>query len=82
MNEYIAVIVLGIAAYFGVHYYQKFVTGRKKAALIKIDYDIAIRSGDKELALKLGREYYSTLRGGKLSIYDEQAIANDLSTMK
>lgn len=82
MNEYIAVIILGVAAYSAVHYYERNIKGKKKAAAIKIEYDQAIKSGDRELALKLGRDYYATLRGGKLSIYDEQAIANDLSTIK
>lgn len=45
-------------------------------------YDKAIIDGDKTLALKLGREYYSIKRGGILSIYDKQAITNDLSTIK
>ena len=47
-----------------------------------MNYKNAIKSGDKSDALIKGRFYYSLLRGGKLSIYDEQAIANDLSTMK
>ncbi|MDR6570061.1 hypothetical protein PV783_20120 [Chitinophaga sp. CC14] len=45
-------------------------------------YQQALRTDDRQLALKLGREYYSFLRGGSLSVYDEQALTNDLSTMK
>lgn len=51
------------------------------------EYQAAIASGDKARALQAGRAYYSYLRGGafgggKLTIYDEQAITNDLNTMK
>jgi hypothetical protein len=35
----------------------------------------------RDLALQAGREYYASLRGGRLTIYDEQAIANDLSSI-
>jgi hypothetical protein len=46
-------------------------------------YEDALRSGDKALALQKGREYYAFKRGGEiLTIYDEQAIQNDLSTMR
>jgi hypothetical protein len=44
-------------------------------------YQQAIYSGNKRDALDKGRAYYSKLRGGKLTIYDEQALTNDLSTM-
>lgn len=49
---------------------------------LKKAYDIALKKGDKANALKAGREYYSALRNGLLTVYDEQAIANDLATMK
>lgn len=44
-------------------------------------YQDALRSGNKGAALSAGRAYYSNLRKGKLTIYDEQAITNDLSAM-
>lgn len=50
---------------------------------IKAQYDDALLKSNKREALRLGRLYYSSLRGkGKLTIYDEQAITNDISTMK
>jgi ABC-type siderophore export system fused ATPase/permease subunit len=56
--------------------------GRKLIAKEKeAKYKQLLKSGNKELALKAAREYYSYLRGGRLSIYDEQAISNDLATM-
>lgn len=48
----------------------------------EIVYQKALMGEDKQLALKLGREYYHAVRGGNLTIYDEQALTNDLSTMK
>jgi len=45
-------------------------------------YRTALSGTDKRTALAAGRAYYSALRkGGSLTIYDEQAITNDLSTM-
>jgi hypothetical protein len=35
----------------------------------------------REKALQAGREYYKSLRNGVLSIYDEQAITNDLAAV-
>ncbi|MEI6949746.1 hypothetical protein V9K67_21340 [Paraflavisolibacter sp. H34] len=56
---------------------------KRKAYTIKAkqDYDQALRSGDKRAALEAGRRYYSLLRDGNLTVYDEQALANDLNTM-
>jgi len=49
---------------------------------IKEAYENALKNKNKSLALKLGREYYSSLRAdGRLTIYDEQAIQNDLLSM-
>lgn len=51
--------------------------------LLRLCYEEALSKTDKADALKKGRDYYSALRGdGSLTIYDEQAIANDLKTMK
>ena len=51
------------------------------------EYQNALHSGDRVNALYLGRRYYARVRGnvfgsGNLTIYDEQAIANDLTIMK
>ncbi len=35
----------------------------------------------REAMLKAGREYYASLRNGVLTIYDEQAIANDMNAI-
>lgn len=45
-------------------------------------YQQALRSGNKQEALRAGRAYYYKLRGnGNPRRADEEAIANDLSTM-
>jgi hypothetical protein len=50
--------------------------------VLKQEYDAALKGTSKRAALQAGRAYYSALRKGKmLTIYDEQAITNDLSTM-
>lgn len=54
----------------------------KKLAALKLKYDKSLKGSNKRAALEAGRAYYSALRKGKeLTIYDEQAITNDLSTM-
>ena len=45
-------------------------------------FKVALNGTDKSEALELGRAYYSAKRGGKLTIYDEQALANDIATMR
>lgn len=54
----------------------------KEIRLLRANYEAALKGGDKQAALQAGRLYYSRLRGNKLTIYDEQAISNDLATMK
>lgn len=50
---------------------------------LKQQYDTALRGTDKRAALDAGRAYYKALRGkNTLTIYDEQALTNDLSTMR
>lgn len=54
----------------------------KQLETLKQAYDRALKGPDKRAALEAGRAYYSSLRKNKiLSIYDEQASTNDLSTM-
>jgi len=56
----------------------------QKIEKLKDQYDNALRGTNKAAALTAGRAYYAALRGpGKsLTIYDEQAIGNDIATMK
>jgi hypothetical protein len=45
-------------------------------------YAQSLKGNSKRLALEAGRAYYCALRKDKvLTMYDEQAITNDLSTM-
>jgi hypothetical protein len=60
-----------------------FLLGKKKIDRLKEEYDNALNGNDKRVALEAGRAYYRELRRDKnLTIYDEQAIANDLATMR
>lgn len=74
------ILCLGILAVIYWMYIQN-VKKNKRIAALKGAYEQALRQGDKRVALEAGRKYYSALRDGKLTIYDEQALANDISTM-
>jgi len=55
----------------------------QKIATLKSNYSHALKGHDKGAALAAGRAYYANLRkDGKLTIYDEQAITNDIATMQ
>ena len=73
-NWIVLIIIVGIFIYVRN-------ANNKKRAELQEAYQRALASGDKQAALYAGRAYYSKLRGGKLTIYDEQAITNDLSAM-
>jgi hypothetical protein len=78
MGFIIGTIILGviIASFF------KNKSKTKELETLKQAYDRALKGPDKRAALEAGRTYYSSLRKDKiLSVYDEQAITNDLSTM-
>ncbi len=76
--------VIIVLIFFGLIWYVVYseMKHHKLKARLKDEYAKALRSGDKQKALEAGRKYYAKLRGGRLTIYDEQAITNDLSTMK
>ena len=77
MEILLILIVIGIAAFAAAG------RSRKKLATLKERYDTALRGDDKRLALECGRAYYAALRSPRqLTIYDEQAITNDLATMR
>ncbi|PZF73568.1 hypothetical protein [Taibaiella soli] len=73
-------MLLVVLAFYLVYRYFGYLESRKN--LLHTEYLEALESGDKSKALNAGRRYYAHVRGGNLSIYDEQAIANDLSIMK
>lgn len=77
----LVIICIAVVVYAIYYSFQHAESGRKELADLKQQYDKALKSGDRKTALEAGRKYYSTLRGGTLSIYDEQAITNDLSAM-
>ena len=76
----ISVIVIIFVAFFKEKNAQsqlgdKYLSAKER--LMEDPYDNRLRDS----ALQAGRKYYSSLRGGILTIYDEQAIANDLSSI-
>jgi LPXTG-motif cell wall-anchored protein len=55
---------------------------RKNTKLLKSLYENALKGSSKKNALEIGRLYYGSMRnGGKATIYDEQALSNDIKTM-
>ena len=49
---------------------------------LKLMYKEALKGNDKKYALECGRRFYSSHRKlGKLTIYDETALTNDLAAM-
>ena len=59
------------------------VSNSNKRESLKSEYENALEGTDKTNALEAGRAYYRFLRKDKkLTIYDEQAITNDLNTME
>ena len=77
MEFLLPLIVLAV----GIIYFIRDGANKKERMALWTAYQAALRSGDKGAALRAGRTYYSKLRGGNLTIYDEQALTNDLSTM-
>jgi hypothetical protein len=74
-----SIILLIIIAVGAIYFFQK---QKEKLRLLKEEYNTALRGKDKKRALEAGRNYYSAMRHNKkLTIYDEQAITNDLATM-
>lgn len=55
---------------------------KSEIAKLKSAYDAALNGNDKRAALNAGRAYFQKLRKGKLTIFDEQTLTNDISTMK
>jgi len=51
-------------------------------AELRYEYHLALHSGDTEKAFTIGRNYYQSLLGGRLTHDIDQAISNDLSTIK
>ncbi len=73
-------VFMGLLFCFLVLYFMA--SKRRRFARLKSAYEDALIGHDKKAALAAGRAYYSALRKGKLTIYDEQAIANDINTMQ
>ena len=49
---------------------------------LKLIYKEALKGNDKKYALECGRHWYASYRKlGKLTIYDETALTNDLAAM-
>ena len=85
-GDSVALIIVGLIMIAGsvfAHFYSIFLEkSKERLEKIKTDYYDALKGSDKSEALRLGREYYGSLReDGAVTTYDEQAINNDLNSM-
>lgn len=88
----VVIILIGIISIVGVAIFNTSNANDKvdqnnsivdQLKTLKAKYDESLLGSDKRAALTAGRAYYAFLREGKtLTVYDEQAIANDLCTMR
>ena len=77
-NTIFTLIICGVLIYFVFNFLKS-----QKGNPYEEDYKSALKGNDKLRALELGRLYYRWNRKDKaLTVYDETAIANDLSIMK
>ncbi|MBY0425881.1 MAG: hypothetical protein K2Q22_09610 [Cytophagales bacterium] len=80
MEGLIFITIIGILIYLRIN---RGITIKK----YRKEYYDAIDSGNRQLALNLGRRYRAKTRsgfwgqGGRCTTYDENAITNDLSVM-
>lgn len=73
-------ILAGIGLFFLSVLLNK--SGVNKKKLLREAYEDALKSKNKKIALDAGRRYYASIRKeGNLTVYDEQAIANDINAM-
>ena len=80
--DYVGVIFIIIGVVLLYFKFKRQKEAKEKTILLESEYKELLKGTDKTKALNTGRVYYSNLRGGKLTIYDEQAITNDLNAMK
>lgn len=82
-EQIILYCLAAIVGFFILRVFYRGVRGRKmlKDRLTK-EYRQALNGTNRQIALAKGREYYKFFRtDGKLTIYDEQAIDNDMKMM-
>ena len=72
-------ILLGIVVVIGLIMYFNSNSNKEKSQKLYTAYRQALATKDKAASLEAGRAYYAFKRkDNRLTIYDEQAIANDL----
>ena len=87
VGDAVVEFLVGTGIIAAVIYFKIILPNKKKqafqeeAARLEKAFIDAKNGKNKAKALVAGRAYYSFLRGGSLSICDEQSLTNDLSTM-
>ena len=77
-------VTVAVIIILNAHYFLKkrSLKGQQTdiAGLRKTYFD-ALRGNDKEVATRAGKQYYTALRGGCLSVADEITIQDDIKMM-
>lgn len=86
-GDKVPTVIIGLIMTVGTVFLYFYLISQEKneerLERIKTRYYDALKDSDKSEALRLGRIYYGSLRDdGNVIIYDEQAINNDLNSMK
>jgi len=69
-------------AYLIYYLITRLFVSEKDTNTAKVNYEKALKEGNRVDALNWGRKYYESLRwhnGFRLTIYDEQRIQNDIN---
>jgi predicted MPP superfamily phosphohydrolase len=79
----LVIIILVSLFYKSDDNYEKEEKEKEILARLEQRYRAALKAGNREQALKFGRDYYAYLRNSRtLSANDERAIASDLAQMR
>lgn len=86
-GDKVPTVIVGLIMTVGMVFLYFYLISQEKneerLERIQTRYYDALQGSDKSEALRLGRIYYGSLRDdGNVTIYDEQAINNDLNSMK
>lgn len=78
----VIIVILVSLFYKNNDNYEREEKEKEVLAKLKSKYQTALKEGNKEQALKAGKDYYAYLRNSReLSAGDEQAMAKELAKM-
>jgi hypothetical protein len=78
----ILIVIVAFAIAVPIILYKFGIERGRKLAILHIEYQEALKNGDKTIALQAGRSYYSSMRRGNITPDDEQSLKKALEQMK